>query len=124
MKFDRRGFLTGLLVAPAIVRVSSLMAMPRAPWPPFLLRADGRLVCNGALLRVADFPELFSVLGNSYGGGDGHFRLPDLTSCLPRTGAHGNFLRATMLDDVHPFHYLINSAPAPSGPTGSLVLSQ
>jgi hypothetical protein len=103
-KPNRRGFLTSLIVAPALVRFSSLMAMPRAPWPPVLLRADDRLVCNGALLRVSDFPELFSVLGNSYGGDDSHFRLPDLTS-LPSPGV-----------------YLINSTPLPSGPAGSLVL--
>jgi hypothetical protein len=114
MKFDRRGFLTGLIVAPAIVKVSSLMAMPRAPWPPFLLRADGRLVCNGALLRVSDFPELFSVVGNTYGGGDSHFRLPDLSHFrLP------DFSSCVF----QPMSYLINSAPLPSGPTGTLVLS-
>jgi Phage Tail Collar Domain len=115
MKFDRRGFLTGLIVAPAIVRVSSLMAMPRAPWPPFVMDADGRLVCNGALLRASDFPELFSVLGNSYGGSDGHFRLPDLTSC-----------RSSPVELVGPtFRYVINTAPSPlSGPTGTLMLSR
>jgi microcystin-dependent protein len=67
------------------------------------------LVCNGALLRVSDFPELFSVVGNSYGGGDSHFRLPDLTSCEPFVGAQ--------------FRYLINTAPSPNGPTGTLMLS-
>jgi Phage Tail Collar Domain len=113
VKLDRRGFLTGLIVAPAIVRVSSLMAMPRVPWPPFLLRADGRLVCNGALLRVCDFPELFSVMGHSYGGGGSHFRLPNLTPS-PVAGMALGF---------QPSRYLINSAPLQSGPTGTLVLS-
>jgi hypothetical protein len=112
VKLDRRGFLTGLIVAPAIVRVSSLMAMPRPYRPPFLLEADGRLVCNGALLRAADFPELFSVMGNSFGGDGSHFRLPDLTSCLPSGG-------------VFPFRYLVNSAPLGAlGPVGTLMLSR
>ena len=114
MKLNRRGFLAGaglVMAAPAIVRADTLMQLPRRPWPPFLLRADGRLVCNGALLRVADFPELFSVLGSSYGGGDSHFRLPDLTSAVPAS-----------LGSV-PLRYLINTAPLPNGPTGTLVLS-
>jgi microcystin-dependent protein len=38
----------------------------------------GTLVCNGALLLVADYPALFSVIGYTFGGSGLDFNLPDL----------------------------------------------
>lgn len=42
-------------------------------------RPDGWLYCNGLLLEIGTYPELFSVIGNTFGG-DGRttFGLPDL----------------------------------------------
>jgi tail collar domain len=103
MKLDRRRFLTGaglVVTAPAIIRVSSLMAMPRCLWPPVLIN-NGRLICNGALLRIADYPELFSVVGTSFGATAHHFRLPDLSAG----------------------RYLINPITGPGEPSGMLVMA-
>lgn len=38
------------------------------------------LVCSGSSLLRADYPDLFAVIGTTYGAADGtHFNLPDLT---------------------------------------------
>lgn len=42
------------------------------------------LICNGGLYPTADYPELFSVLGNAYGGnGQSSFAIPDLRGRFP-----------------------------------------
>jgi microcystin-dependent protein len=45
---------------------------------------DGWKYCNGLLIRISKYPELFSVIGNTYGG-DGRttFALPDLRGRVP-----------------------------------------
>ncbi|MHC4691225.1 MAG: phage tail protein [Planctomycetota bacterium] len=45
---------------------------------------DGWMYCNGLLIRISKYPELFSVIGNTYGG-DGltTFALPDLRGRVP-----------------------------------------
>ncbi len=96
---NRRGFITGLIAAPAIVRLPSLMLMPRSPWPPLICSPGGLLTCNGALVRARDYPELFSVLGTLYGGDSLNFRLPDMASS----------------------NYLITAKPGQTGPVGMLL---
>ena len=39
---------------------------------------DGWMVCTGATLNKTNYPDLFTVLGNYYGGADPFFSLPDL----------------------------------------------
>jgi hypothetical protein len=109
MRLSRRSFFTGLVAAPAIVRLPSLMLMPRAPWPPLIRTPDNLLLCNGALVSAKDYPELFAVVGETYGGGNGRFRLPDLRP-MPFFGFNGN----------RPLHQLINIAPE-NGPIGMVV---
>ena len=48
------------------------------------LQPDGWLYCNGLLLPIYKYPELFAVIGNTYGG-DGRmtFALPDLRGRVP-----------------------------------------
>lgn len=42
---------------------------------------DGWLICNGSSLSIDSFPDLFSVIGYSFGSIDNqHFNLPDYTS--------------------------------------------
>lgn len=44
----------------------------------------GWLFCNGASLLRADYPDLFAVIGTTYGAADGtHFTLPDLRGRTP-----------------------------------------
>jgi hypothetical protein len=74
----RRSLLLGLVSAPAILRLDALM--PVKAWRPSIIGRNGLLVCNGARLSARDYPDLFAVLGHTYGGlGDG-FNLPSLQS--------------------------------------------
>lgn len=41
---------------------------------------NGWLVCNGRLLSVSDFADLYEVIGTNFGSAPGQFRLPDYTS--------------------------------------------
>lgn len=112
MSLDRRSFVRALIAAPAIVRIGALMALPRAPWPP-LIRMGDLLVCNGALVRVQDYPELFDVIGQTYGGiPDVCFRLPDLNPSPVADMALG----------WTPTGYAINANPSSRGPIGMLSL--
>jgi microcystin-dependent protein len=46
---------------------------------------EGYLLCNGAEIKRADYPALFTAIGTTWGAGDGSttFRLPDLQSRFP-----------------------------------------
>ena len=37
----------------------------------------GYLLCNGASYKVADYPDLYAVIGNTYGGDTENFNVPD-----------------------------------------------
>ena len=39
---------------------------------------NGYLICNGASYAVADYPDLYAVIGNTYGGDDTNFNVPNL----------------------------------------------
>jgi hypothetical protein len=115
MKLSRRNLLVGLVAAPAIVKIQSLMIMPRRPWPPLiasdglLLYHDGLLKCNGALARKEDFPELFALMGTTWGGdGVDTFRLPNMEP-MP-------FLGERMLG------HAVNVKPE-NGPIGMIVFT-
>jgi len=41
------------------------------------LEAFGWMLCDGRMLSIYLYPELFAALGYRYGGGDDHFRIPD-----------------------------------------------
>ncbi|CAA7624971.1 phage tail protein [Magnetospirillum sp. UT-4] len=48
------------------------------PWPVRFIPMYFKL-CNGAQLSVQQYPALFSIIGNTYGGdGKTYFKLPDL----------------------------------------------
>jgi Phage Tail Collar Domain len=100
---SRRKLLCGFVAAPAIVRIDRLMSLPRAPWPP-IRRVGDSLFCNGALVRIADYPELFSVIGQSYGAAPGRFRLPDLAPSF-----------------VPPLRYTIAAEPGLAAPVGAMT---
>ena len=38
---------------------------------------NGYLICNGASYKVADYPDLYAVIGNTYGGDTENFNVPD-----------------------------------------------
>jgi hypothetical protein len=77
---ERRNFLIGataLIFAPAVVRAQSLM--PVKIWKTPLIKIGDNLLCNGAEVNVNEYPYLFSALGNTYGGSDNKFNLPDFS---------------------------------------------
>ena len=39
--------------------------------------ANGWLFCNGRSLLISDYPELYDVIGDAFGAGEGEFNLPD-----------------------------------------------
>ena len=41
---------------------------------------DGYAICDGASLLVADYPELFAVIGYYYGGGGDNFQIPNIVN--------------------------------------------
>lgn len=59
---------------------------------PYASIPSGWLACDGQLLSVSDYTELFSLLAMSYGGnGSTTFALPDLRGKVP-AGQDGSFL--------------------------------
>jgi len=58
------------------------------------------LLCNGASLLRSDYPNLFDVLGTTYGSADGsHFNLPDLRGRVPLGAGTGTGLTPRALGD-------------------------
>jgi len=53
--------------------VGSMMYYPVGDSAP-----SGWMTCHGQVLASADYPELFALIGTTYGGGGGNFLLPDL----------------------------------------------
>lgn len=45
---------------------------------------DGFLFCNGDAYDVSQYPELYAVIGNTYGGGTTSFQVPDLRGVFLR----------------------------------------
>ncbi|MCB9662550.1 MAG: tail fiber protein [Alphaproteobacteria bacterium] len=74
----------------------------------------GWLVCDGAEVARADYPELFATLGTAHGSGDGAttFRLPDL---------RGRFLRGADEGAGNDPDAAGRGAAAPGGNVGDLV---
>ena len=91
---QRRTFLIGLgaaFAAPSIIPIRHLMQLPRPrleviAGPRFL--TPDFLACDGVEIPVSRFPDLYAVLGNTYGGTPGMtFQLP----VLPQYGiAHAD----------------------------------
>lgn len=56
--------------------------------------SDGWLLCDGRALNEADYPDLFRVVGNTFGGGEGYFNLPDPRGRVAGVAGHGSGLTA------------------------------
>lgn len=88
LTMSRRSALAGFLsalAAPAVVKAD--MLMPIKMWrygPRPVVLADGILLCNGAEVERAAYPELFRRMGTRFGDGDGRF-----TFLIPSVPARG-----------------------------------
>lgn len=64
---------------------------PRSDW----------ILCNGASLLRVDFPDLFTVVGTTYGAADiSHFNIPDLRGRVPLDYGAGSGLTNRVLGSV------------------------
>lgn len=63
---------------------------------------EGWLLCDGATYSVSTYPELYSVIGTTYGGVlDVNFKVPDLTGKFIRMlGGNADILGATQIDAI------------------------
>ena len=59
-----------------------------------ILAPEGYLICDGSEVSRTDYDDLFNVIGDIYGDGDGltTFNLPDLTSRTPSGAGNGHSL--------------------------------
>lgn len=72
--------LSGEIVRP----VGGILMSPSSVPPPYTI------LCNGATLLMADYPELFAVIGYAYGGSVGlDFNIPNFINYFP-LGGNGN----------------------------------
>ena len=93
-------------VQPVAVPVGSITSYAGAVAP------TGWLLCNGAPVARATYPDLFAVCGSTYGPGDGTstFNVPNLTSRFPlgagskARGASGGAETVTLTSDQMPKH--------------------
>lgn len=83
-----------------------------APHTP--LEASGWMLCDGRALRSQDYPQLYAVIGNLYGGADGAFNLPDY---------RGTFLRGVDAGRGMDPDAAIRT-PAPQGQSGGVGSTQ
>jgi len=94
---------------------------------------EGWAMCNGQLLSIAEYPELFSLIGTRYGGdGQTTFALPDLRGRLPvhmgtnretgtdyPLGQKGGTETVTLVYDEFPMHTHFVNAHSEAGTTSS-----
>jgi hypothetical protein len=66
----------------------------------------GWLICDGSILSVSEFPDLFAAIGKAYGGDEGHFRLPDWR-WIPDTNI-GTFIKIGGGGDSFPVGYVVD----------------
>jgi len=79
------------------------------------LNAKGWLLCNGDELKVEDYKDLYSVIGNAAGGSASHFFLPDM---------RGMFLRGTDGTAGHDPDAAARTAQRANGNEGNKVLTR
>ena len=88
---DDGTIITPAKLANALQNISSLPVAFMTMWPSATLPADGKwMERNGDILTIADYPGLFAILGNLYGGdGTTTFALPDDRGLVERGWDHG-----------------------------------
>lgn len=52
---------------------------------------EGWLVCDGTPHGIADYPELYKVIGTNFGGYDSYFYLPDMSGRVPVCANNDNY---------------------------------
>lgn len=86
----------------------------------------GYLLCDGAAVSRTVYPDLFSVIGTTYGAGDGSttFNLPDLTNKFIEGSAAAGTVKQAGLPNIVGTVKLIQVADEFSHPTGAFYGSR
>lgn len=61
---------------------------------------ENYVFCNGQSLSVAEYPSLYSIIGNNYGGNSTFFNVPDFRSRVAIGAGAGNGLTARSLGET------------------------
>ena len=71
----------------------------------------GWLPCNGELVQISKYPELFEAIGNTFGGNviDGTFALPDLRSRFVRGNDKNNNVGTVQEDTLQGHGHIVTS---------------
>ena len=85
---------------------------------------DGWLLCNGAAISRTTYPYLFTVIGTTYGVGNGTttFNLPDLRSRIPIGAGQTTFVSTFSYTSVNISTDIITVTSNDSLNTGSVVV--
>ena len=73
---------------------------------------NGWLLCDGTQYSSSSYPTLYAIIGTTYGGGNGSFKVPDLRGRMPVGKNYGTF---TTLGSIggEETHVLTNAEMAP-----------
>lgn len=53
---------------------------------------NGWLICDGSSISIDEYPDLFAVIGTTFGSGEGYFNLPNFLGRVPgNVGDSGNY---------------------------------
>ena len=80
----------------------------------------GYLRCNGASYKVADYPDLYAVIGNTYGGDTQNFNVPNLIDkFIQGSTTSGTIKEAGLPNITGETRYISESCIWSSEPTGA-----
>jgi hypothetical protein len=89
---------TGTTTGVSNVLTGSIQMWPTGTAP------SGYLLCNGSAVSAGTYPDLFSVVGYTFGGSAGSFLLPNYTNRMPygtTVGATGGSADAIVVSHTH-----------------------
>ena len=66
----------------------------------FLTPLNGWLLCDGSLVSITTYANLYAIIGTQFGGGAGTFKLPDCRGRVPATVGQGPGLTARTIGNV------------------------
>lgn len=105
---SRRTFFKLSVAAGVMLAMPEAVAEAAGPLPAMGFEG-GWLLCDGGSLPIAEYPELFAVIGRSYGSKDGKtFQVPDFTNEVKMKKL---VAISPLPDGVNIFSYFIKAVP-------------
>jgi len=65
---------------------------------------DDYLLCNGQVVSITDYPELYNIIGSGYGTNNS-FTMPDLRKRIPRGSSNSSSEKYGGVDTLNNTHY-------------------